>query len=235
MLALARLVGRVFWYTGLLLLMLAVFAYNAAVITIIVLGIHPHHPGFGVLWGFGAELGLVIVGLSPPGQAVAAFLAGFRRPTDWERDELERTLGRVRRATGYRRRVVLHVLPLPVVNGFALGTRHLAVTRGAFNLPADELEAVVAHEVGHLAARHNLVTGALSLMSIVGSVVQWLAFWMGIGMLAGSLAQRRSRRRDADNSGMAGAVILLAFVVVSWVLHPHPVGALGRLLPAVRV
>ncbi len=202
-----RFVGRGLWYTLLAAILALVFCYNALLLTFLAGSVS----AAPVAVGFGAEAALVLVGLSPPGQSVLAWLAGCRPPTAAQRAYLTGVLSAVRGRTGYQRPVVLHVIRVRPVNAFALGTRHVAVTLGWFGLPRDEQEAILAHELGHLRGGHSVMTGGLSLMSTAGNALGWLATWIGLGILVGG-ALSGGRRRD---QGAGLALLVLGFALAA--------------------
>ncbi len=202
-----RFVGRVLWYVLLAAILALVFLYNALILTVLA-GSVSAEP---VALGFGLEAALVAVGLSPPGQAVLAWLAGCRSPTRGQRAYLTGALSAVRARTGYRRRIVVHVIRGPSVNALSLGTHHVAVTEGWFGLPRDEQEAVLAHEVGHLRGGHSVVTGGMSLMSTAGNALGWLATWIGLGILVGGALS--GGRRRGQGAGLA--LLVLGFALAA--------------------
>ncbi|HET9985125.1 MAG TPA: zinc metalloprotease HtpX [Longimicrobiales bacterium] len=121
--------------------------------------------------------------------------------------ELYGMVDRLRRRAG---------LPMPVVaiapqqqpNAFATGRNpeHAVVcfTAGILNLVSkDELEAVTAHELGHVKHRHMLVGTIAATMAgaiaMIGSVVRWGAILGGFG------------GRDRDGNGLE----LLAMAIVA--------------------
>ena len=109
-----------------------------------------------------------------------------------------------------------HLVDMTEPNAFALPGGYVYVTRGLLALTnsEDELAGVVAHEIGHVAARHsaqkisrqgpfalvtNLVAGITGLISpLVGSIVG------GVGEFAQSLVfapYSRSQETEADKVG----------------------------------
>lgn len=211
--AILRIVGRALWYGVLFSILGLVFFVNGWILSFVARPVAPHAP----LLGYALEAALVLVGLSPPGQAVSAWLAGLRPLTTRQRAYLLDALADVRVATGYRGRVVLHIIHTPSVNACALGTRHVAVTEGWFWLPRGEQDAILAHELGHLSGRHSLLTGSLSLMSTAGNWVGTLAVWIGFGLILGGA---RTRRRGRGNAavGVAAALVAAATLLMSLVV-----------------
>lgn len=65
------------------------------------------------------------------------------------------------------------VLNSPVVNAFALPGGYVYVTRGLMALASDEAElaGVLAHEIGHVTARHTAQRYSQSVLAAIGTTV----------------------------------------------------------------
>lgn len=101
----------------------------------------------------------------------------------------------------------LYVVPSPGANAFATGRdpshAAVAVTQGIVNLlPADELEAVLAHELSHVKNRDTLTQ---AVAATVAGAISYLAQILQFGMLFGG-----SRNREGGNPLAALATIILA-------------------------
>ena len=222
--AVLRVMGRTLWYITLLAILAVVFAYNSVLLSLVATAFNSGAP---IPLGFFLEGALVLVGLSPLGQAVAAWTAGFRPPTPAQRAHLTALLSDVRARTGYHRPITLHVMPTATVNACALGTRHVALTEGALSLPREEQEAILAHELGHLSGRHTVMTSSLSLMSTAGNWLGWLAGWIGLGIVLGNVISRRRGRRGQGGDGMAliafgialASVVMTLLVMAMWSVY----------------
>ena len=100
---------------------------------------------------------------------------------------------------------------MPIPNAFAyssplVGSR-VAVTTGLLEtLEAEEVEAVIGHELGHLKHRD------VQVMMFV-SILPAIFYYIGYSMLLSSMFSRRDNR---DNGG--AAIIGLASILVYWVL-----------------
>jgi len=117
----------------------------------------------------------------------------------------------------------LWLVPDQAPNAFATGVHindsHIAVTQGLLDtLSRDELQAVVAHEMGHVA---NLDVRLMTLLTALVGVVALVhnsAFRM---MNFGGGGRSRSRSRNGDSKGAGILVIVLLVVwVISWVIAP---------------
>ncbi len=124
--------------------------------------------------------------------------------------------------SGLRRVPKVMIANIDVPNAFAYGNvftgYKVAVTRGLLdNLPRDEVEAVVAHEVGHIKHRD------VEVMMII-SILPALIYWLGqvlyrYGFLSG-LAGRRERNASPLIMVLLGmGLIAIGFIFNLFVLH----------------
>jgi predicted Zn-dependent protease len=101
------------------------------------------------------------------------------------------------------------VLDSPVVNAFSLPGGYVYVTRGALAVADDEAElaAVLAHEIGHLAARHSAQRYS---NQVLAEVTMGLGSFMSAGFAreplseaAGSVLARFSREEELEADSLA--------------------------------
>lgn len=111
-----------------------------------------------------------------------------------------------------------HVIQSRAINGFSLPGGHVYVTTGLLKVANDnELASVLAHEVGHIVARHSLKTLKKSqeyddiarslgdLTGVAGNVARDLGVSLGQMIGAGLLtAHSRDEEREADFLGVRG-------------------------------
>lgn len=119
----------------------------------------------------------------------------------------------------------VYVVPDTDPNAFVTGTHpleaHLAVTQGLLGiLDRDELQAVVAHEMGHV---KNEDTKVMTLMAGLGGAI--LLIRDGVGRVfrtTGRIGGRSSRggRGGGKGGGNPLVIILLVVWVLSWLLAP---------------
>lgn len=107
----------------------------------------------------------------------------------------------------------LYRIPLAAPNAFATGRspRHaaVAVTDGLLRrLPPDELEAVLAHELGHVLNRDTLLA---SVVAAFAGAIALLARWFGWSLVAGAVRDRRSGGLERL------ALLLLAPLAAMWI------------------
>ena len=144
-------------------------------------------------------------------------------PSDEAEQKLVNVVDEMSIASGTKR-PHLWVIPDEAPNAFATGVHiddaHIAVTQGLLDtLSRDELQAVVAHEMGHVA---NLDVRLLTLLTaLVGVVALIHSSAFRVMNYGGGGGRSRSRSRGGDNKG-AGIliVVLLVIWIISWVIAP---------------
>ncbi len=121
----------------------------------------------------------------------------------------------------------LWVIPDEAPNAFATGVHlddaHIAVTQGLLDtLPRDELQAVVAHEMGHVANLDvRLMTLLTALVGVVALIHSASFRVMNTGSGNSFGGRSRSRSRGGDNKGAGILVVVLLVVwIISWVIAP---------------
>lgn len=119
---------------------------------------------------------------------------------------LDRLIARLTAAMQYDRPVAVTVVDLPIVNAFALPGGQIVLFRGLLSeaQSPEEIAAVLAHELGHVAADHptrNLVRQfglSLVIMALSGN-----SNWDGIAQLLLASAYTRAFEAEADARGLA--------------------------------
>jgi heat shock protein HtpX len=111
------------------------------------------------------------------------------------------------------------IVPDDAPNAFATGVKpqeaHLAVTEGALStLSRDELQAVVAHEMGHIANYD------VRLMTLLTALVGMVAVIHNLGFRMGRIGGRGRSRSDKGGGGGILVIVLLVLWVVSWLIAP---------------
>jgi len=87
-----------------------------------------------------------------------------------------------RKTPNLTNKIVLKVIYTPEPNAYAIGRKTICVTEGLFNLPDDVIQGILAHEVAHLAYRHNeiqlligggnfIVTLLILMMKLIAAIV----------------------------------------------------------------
>ena len=140
-----------------------------------------------------ASLALAALAWTPFGDLYALTVLRARRPLPQEEACLHPALSRVAAACGVPEPRA-HVSGLTGVNAWAVGTGHVVVARDVLALPVQELEAVLAHELGHLKqgdgrwraatwACAAAASGGLQVLAVVMRVFP-IGFFHAIGDLA---------------------------------------------------
>jgi heat shock protein HtpX len=122
----------------------------------------------------------------------------------------------------------LWVIPDKAPNAFATGIHfndaHIAVTQGLLDTcTRDDLQAVVGHEMGHVA---NLDVRLMTLLTALVGVVALIhsATFRGMRFGNGFGGRSRSRSRSGGDGDSKGAgilvVVLLVLWIISWVIAP---------------
>lgn len=120
---------------------------------------------------------------------------------------------RVAKASGLKKVPKAMISYLGIPNAFAYGNflsgYKVAVTRGLIeNLPREEVEAVVAHEIGHIKHRD------VEVMMII-SILPALIYWLGrILMYSGFFSSGRSR--DSRSTPVLAFLVGMVLIIVSF-------------------
>lgn len=121
------------------------------------------------------------------------------------------------------------IVPDPDPNAFATGrdelSAQIAVTEGLLaTCTRDELQAVVAHEMGHVKNLDvRLSTLVAALVGVVALVADgmWRALRLGVRLPVGGSGSRGSRSRDKDGGGLGPLMlVVIALWVLSWLFAP---------------
>lgn len=179
--------------------------------------------------GFGSFIGLCIWGVMllvnmMGGESVLLSSANAREVSHDEAPQLYNIVEEMRIAAALPAMPKVYIIDAPVPNAFAVGLKPeracVAVTTGLLErLNRDELQGVIAHELGHISNRDTLfmtlagvTLGAIVLLADAG---MRMLFWGG-----GS-----RRRSDNKNGGGAMAIMMIAALLLA-ILAP----ILARLL-----
>ena len=174
---------------------------------------------------FGAFIGICIWGVLllvnlMGGESVLLSSANAREVAHDEAPQLYNVVEEMRIAASLPAMPRVFIIDTPVPNAFAVGLKPeracVAVTAGLLErLSRDELQGVIAHELGHISNRDTLfmtlagvTLGAIVLLADAG---MRMLFWGGGG-----------RRRSSSSSGKGGgaAAILMIAALVLAILAP---------------
>lgn len=109
--------------------------------------------------------------------------------------------------------------PNAFATGHGEGDANIAVTQGLLGVCSrDELQAVIAHEMGHI---KNLDVRLMTLLAALVGAVTLIADGAGRVMFSGGFGRGRRSSNDRDSGGSNPLVILLFVIwIVSWILAP---------------
>ena len=171
---------------------------------------------------FGAFIGLCVWGVLllvnlMGGESVLLSSANAREVAHDEAPQLYNVVEEIRIAASLPAMPRVFIIDTPVPNAFAVGLNPeracVAVTAGLLErLNRDELQGVIAHELGHISNRDTLfmtlagvTLGAIVLLADAGLRMM---FWGGGG-------RRRSSSSSGKNGGAALAVMMIAALVLA--------------------
>ena len=171
---------------------------------------------------FGAFIGLCVWGVLllvnlMGGESVLLSSANAREVAHDEAPQLYNVVEEIRIAASLPAMPRVFIIDTPVPNAFAVGLNPeracVAVTAGLLErLSRDELQGVIAHELGHISNRDTLfmtlagvTLGAIVLLADAG---MRMMFWGGGG-------RRRSSSTSGKNGGAALAVMMIAALVLA--------------------
>ena len=171
---------------------------------------------------FGAFIGIFIWGVLllvnlMGGESVLLSSANAREVAHDEAPQLYNVVEEIRIAASLPAMPRVFIIDTPVPNAFAVGLNPeracVAVTAGLLErLNRDELQGVIAHELGHISNRDTLfmtlagvTLGAIVLLADAG---MRMMFWGGGG-------RRRSSSTSGKNGGAALAVMMIAALVLA--------------------
>ncbi|HLV59321.1 MAG TPA: M48 family metalloprotease [Natronosporangium sp.] len=157
------------------------------------------------VWAYVIVAGWLASGLlalwRPVENVVAVVVMRLRRPTLRENEVLESAWTAVTQAAGSRGSYRLWVEESETVNGSATTGHTIAVTRWALKLPPRQLEAILAHELGHHLAGHTW-TGFLGYWYALPGWLAWKAAWFLLWLVLAILS----------HMGWLGSLLALAVV-----------------------
>jgi len=132
----------------------------------------------------------VLVGVSPIGEAILAYVAGGRKIVRADmRSRIEPYINNVymkakERTEELPENIVVKLINDVTPNVYAVGRKTICITEGLLTLPDDEIEAVLAHEIGHIALHHTdvqlLIGGSNFLVAGIILVLKSIAAIMAI-------------------------------------------------------
>ena len=170
---------------------------------------------------FGVFVGIVVWGVMllvnmMGGESVLLASANAREVSHAEAPQLYNVVEEMRIAAALPAMPKVYIIDTPVPNAFAVGLKPeracVAVTTGLLErLNRDELQGVIAHELGHVANRDTLF---MTLAGVTLGAIVLLADF-GIRMLFWGGGGNRRRSSGNKNGGAAMAVMMVAAIVLA--------------------
>ena len=164
--------------------------------------------GFAVVTAAVALAGALLLFVRPVELLVAPVIAGpSRPPSGAEAERLDGLLAEVSRRAGVKSdRLTVRVIDDSGANAAAGASHLLFVTTGAFELPDEGLEAILAHELGHHRGLHPVMTAVVWWLSLPGVALE--AIYRLLRRVVAALGQRL---------GTVGRLLAVPVVVLLYV------------------
>lgn len=150
---------------------------------------------------------LVLISFTPITDFIFRMVYGFRKPLFDEKAKLETLFHRVCHAAGKTAAAFgVYVVDDPMPNAYALGRNSIGISRTLLlRFPDNEIEAVLAHELGHLHYGDSLHLRLFLSLSLVGQAVLFI-YRVFAGLLSGL-------------SRIPIPFINIAFLFFSWIIR----------------
>jgi heat shock protein HtpX len=172
---------------------------------------------------FGAFVGLCLWGVlllvnMAGGESVLLSSANAREVTHDEAPQLYNIVEEMRIAASLPAMPKVYIIDAPVPNAFAVGLKPeracVAVTTGLLErLSRDELQGVIAHELGHISNRDTLF---MTLAGVtLGAIVLLADMGMRMMFYGGGGGRRRSSSTSGKGGGAAMAIMMIAALVLA--------------------
>jgi heat shock protein HtpX len=169
----------------------------------------------GLVWFFLTVLAVL------EGKNILLSLSGAREVSHDDAPQLYNIVEEMRIAAALPATPKVFIVESRAPNAFAVGTptnAAVAVTTGLLSvLSRDELQGVVAHEIGHI---KNQDSRFMTIAGIMLGVIVIVADVYTRSMFYGGMGQRRSSSSDRDGGGNQLQIILFVVALVFAVLAP---------------
>jgi len=174
----------------------------------------------------GLVIALVVFGLLnlvayTQGDSILLSVAGARKIKREDHPRLYNVVEEMKIASQLDKMPEVYIIDDPALNAFATGRdmnhASVAITSGLLQkLNRDELQGVIAHEIGHVKNRDVLL---MALCSVLLGTIVILSYYGSRIMMFGGMSGG-GRRSSSRNSGGGGAVIIVVFAIVLMILAP---------------
>lgn len=153
--------------------------------------------------------------LTPAGEAFFRFLHGCRRPIRAEEQKLKPLFEEVCKTANIDPgQYELYISDDKFPNAFAMGRKTVCVTRSLLNTSTDEeLQGVLAHEMGHHAHKDPIRCLIFYMITLVGQIIMWGGWLVAkiLSFLPAVAGSRGSREREY-------AGVFTIFAGILWVM-----------------
>ncbi len=185
--------------------------------------LQPQYPEDGIFYGVLAAMIVWIVMLlisTAGGERILLATAGAREVKHNDAPQLFNIVEEMKIASGLPAMPRVFIIDNHVPNAFAVGLKPeraaVAVTTGLMSkLNRDELQGVIAHEIGHIANRDTLF---MTMAGVTVGAVIIIADLFLRGLFYSSLAG--GRRRSSSRDGGQGQIIILVVSIALAILAP---------------
>ena len=188
--------------------------------------------GYAIGWYFfdsavaGLVIALVVWGIMnlvafSQGDQILLSIAGARKISKKDHPRLFNVVEEMTIASGLKKMPDVYIIDDPALNAFATGRNEekaaVAITSGLLQkLNRDELQGVIAHEIGHIKNRDVLL---MMLLSVLLGTIVILAWYASRFMLFGGMAGG-NRRGGSKGGGGAAVLIIFAIAILLMILAP---------------
>ena len=169
-----------------------------------------------IIWGI-----MNLVALTQ-GDSILLAVSGARKIEKQDHPRLFNVVEEMKIASGLEKMPDIYIIDDPALNAFATGrdANHasVAITSGLLQkLNRDELQGVIAHEIGHI--RNRDVQLMVMLSVLLGSIVM-LSWYATRFIFFAGVAGGGGRRGSSRGGGGGGQIIILVVGIVLMILAP---------------
>jgi heat shock protein HtpX len=154
------------------------------------------------------------------GDNILLSVAGARKIERKDHPRLYNVVEEMKIASGLEKMPDVYIIDDPALNAFATGRdinrASVAITSGLLQkLNRDELQGVLAHEIGHIKNRDVLL---MAMCSVLLGTIVILSYYGSRMMMFGGMGG--GSRRSSKSSGGGGAVIIMVVALALMILAP---------------
>jgi STE24 endopeptidase len=188
---------------------LALFGVARAAAPVSILGVLLDDPwSYLIVAAVVVLVGAVLMTLRPVESFAARALFGMREPTAEETARVEPVLARACVAAGIGRdRLLLRIEDSSALNAYATAGHLVCVTTGALHVPERQLEAILAHELGHHTELHPWI-----------SALTWWLQLPAVPLKAILRAMRRAIATIAARLGGLARPVGVVLLILMWIV-----------------